>query len=190
MKKQLFIMVLLMTFILGACGRDDTPEATATPAPEPTTEVPATPTEDVAFQALQAYLGNWRGEWHNITFGSSGAVTATVSADEDGTLSISLDLDGLVFGALDPDPISCSGNFDAEGAVFNIPNDPLFGDLSITITEDGEVAIVGESVPDERIEKISAVGTITPEEISLEYIVAFAAGDSAVGDMTLTKESD
>jgi hypothetical protein len=189
MRKHIFIMVLLIVLLLAACGKDETPEATAATAPEPTVEVPPTPTEDAAFKALQAYLGNWSGEWHNVTFGSSGAVSATVSADEDGTLTITVDLDGFVFGALDPDPITYSGKFDAEGAVFTIPGDPLFGDLTITITEDGEVAIVGESVPDERIDKISAVGTVTPQEISLEYIVGFTAGDSAVGDMTLTKDS-
>ncbi|MEJ2550127.1 MAG: hypothetical protein P8Z41_07635 [Anaerolineales bacterium] len=189
MRKHISILVLLMTLLLGACGRNETPEATATTAPEPIVEVPPTPTEDPVFQALQAYLGSWSGEWHNITFGSSGAVSATVSADEEGTLTISLDLDGSVFGASDPDPVIYSGNFDAEGAVFTIPGDPLFGDLTITITEYGEVVIVGESVPDERIDKVSAVGTVTPEEISLEYIVAFTTGDSAVGDLTLTKDS-
>ncbi len=189
MWKHTIILILLLALLLGACSGNETPEATATTAPESTVEVPPTPTEDPVFQALQAYLGSWSGEWHNITFGSSGAVSATVNADEDGTLTISVDLDGFVFGAFDPDPITYSGNFDAEGAVFTIPGDPLFGDLTITITEDGEVAIVGESVPDERIDKVSAVGTVTPQEISLEYIVGFTTGDSAVGDMTLTKDS-
>ncbi len=189
MKKQQFIMVLLMTFLLGACGQDDTPQPTAAIVSEPMKETSPTPTEDAIFQALQEYLGEWRGEWRNITFGSSGGIQATVNAEKDGTLSFTVDLDGFVFGALDPDPISYSGNFDAAGVVFIIPGDPLFGDLSITVTDDGEIAIVGESVPDERIEKISAVGTATPEEIFLEYIVVFAAGNSAVGDMTLTKDS-
>ncbi len=189
MRKHVFVMVLLVVLLLSACGKNETPEATATLAPEATMEVPPTPTEDPIFLAIQAYLGSWSGEWRNITFGSSGAVTAIVSADEDGTLSIVVDLDGSVFGASDPEPISYSGKFDAEGAVFNIPGDSLFGDLTITITEDGEVVILGESVPDERIDKISAVGTVSPEGISLEYIVGFTAGDSAVGDMTLTKDS-
>lgn len=189
MRKHITIMVLLMVLMLAACGAEETPEPTATPAPEPTTQVPPTPTEDAAFQAIQPYLGNWSGEWRNTTFASSGAVSATVSAEEDGTLTFSVDLDGFVFGALDPDPVTYSGNFDAEGVVFNIPGDPLLGDLTIAITADGEVVIVGESVPDERIDKVSAVGTVTPEEISLEYIVTFATGDSAVGEMSLTKDS-
>ncbi len=189
MRKHIFIMVLLMALMLAACGAEEIPESTVTPAPEPTTQVPPTPTEDAAFQALQAYLGAWSGEWRNTTFGSSGAVSATVSADEDGTMTFSVDLDGFVFGALDPDPVTYSGNFDAEGAVFNIPGDPLLGDLTITVTADGEVVIVGESVPDERIDKVSAVGTVTPEEISLEYIVTFTTGDSAVGEMSLTKDA-
>ncbi len=189
MSKYAFIMILAVIILLSACGGGKILEPTAAFVSEPTTEASPTPTEDAIFQALQEYMGDWRGEWRNLTFGSSGGIHATVNAEEDGTLTFTVDLDGFVFGALDPDPISYSGNFDAEGVVFNIPGDPLFGDLSITVTEDGEVAIVGEAVPDERIEKISAVGTVTPGEISLEYIVAFAAGDSAVGDMTLTKDS-
>lgn len=189
MRKLILILVLLLGMLLSACGGDETPEATATPEPKPTTAVPPTPTEDTTFQDIQAYLGDWSGEWRNITFGSSGAVHATFSAEEVGTLSFTVDLDGFVFGALDPDPISYSGSFDPEGAVFNIPGDSLFGDLSINVSKDGAVTIVGESVPDERIDSITAEGTVTPMEVSLDYEVTFTTGDSAVGEMTLTKDS-
>lgn len=151
--------------------------------------MPPTPAEDTAYQDVQAYLGEWSGAWRNITFGSSGAAFATLAAEQDGTASFTVDLDGFVFGVIDPDPITYVGSFSADGAIFEAPGDPLFGDLTMKVTADGEVAIVGELVPIEGIAQLSATGTITPEEIFLEYIVTFAAGDTAVGEMTLTKDS-
>jgi hypothetical protein len=188
MNKHIVILVLLASILLTACG-SDTPEPTKPPDPPPPTDTttPRTPTEDTTFQDVRAYLGEWSGEWRNITFGSSGAARATFVADEDGTAAFTIDLDGYVFGAFDPDPMTYAGSFNSDGAVFDIPEDPLFGDLTITVTTDGEVSIVGDLVPMEGIAQISATGTITAEEMHLDYIVTFSAGDPAIGEMNLTK---
>jgi hypothetical protein len=188
MNKRIVILVLMASILLTACG-SDTPEPTKPPEPPPPTDtpIPPTPTEDTTFQEVQAYLGEWSGEWRNITFGSSGAVSATFAAEEDGTAAFTIDLDGYVFGAFDPDPMTYTGSFSSEGAVFDIPTDPLFGDLTITATTDGEISIEGNLVPIEGIAQISATGTITAEEIHLDYTVTFSAGDPAIGEMNLTK---
>ena len=162
---------------------------TKPPEPPPSTEtpIPPTPTEDTKFDEVLAYLGEWSGEWRNITFGSSGAVSATFVAEEDGAAAFTIDLDGFVFGALDPEPMIYSGSFSSEGAVFDIPADPLFGDLTISVTVDGEISIVGDLVPMEGIAQISAAGTITSEEMHLDYTVTFSTGDPAIGEMNLLK---
>ena len=189
MSKHIVALVLLAALILVSCGGSDTPEPTTPPEPPPPTEtpIPPTPTEDTTFQEVQAYLGEWSGEWRNITFGSSGAVSASFLAEEDGTAAFTIDLDGFVFGALDPDPMTYTGSFSSEGAVFDIPADPLFGDLTITVTAEGEISITGELVPVEGIAQISAIGTISSEEMHLDYTVTFSAGEPAIGEMNLTK---
>lgn len=194
MNKRLLIPILLAAMLLGACGGDAAQEATATntpqPAPASPTPPPPTPkptaTEDL-FALVEPYLGEWNGEWRNTTFGSSGAARATIEAQPDGTASFTVDLDGFVFGALNPDPKTYTGSFTADGATFVAPDDPLFGDLTIQVSPDGEVTITGEMVPIQGIAQLDAVGSITPDEIALEYTVTFVGGDLAVGEMALTK---
>lgn len=194
MRKHSLIIILLTTMLLGACAGDAAQEATATNTPEPTPASPTSPpptpeptaTEDL-FALVEPYLGEWSGEWRNTTFGSSGAVRATLEAQPDGTASFTVDLDGFVFGALDPDPKTYTGSYTADGATFEAPGDPLFGDLTIQASFDGQVTITGEMVPVPGIAQLDAVGSFTPQEIALEYTVTFAGGDLAEGEMTLTK---
>ena len=149
--------------------------------PEPT------PTEDNTYDQVQLYLGEWSGEWHNTTFGSTGAARASTTAEPDGSATFTVDLDGFVFGALDPNPMTYIGTYTADGVTFEAPGDPLFGDLTIIVTRDGEITIQGELVPIEGIASLFASGTITADEVSLSYTVAFAGGGEAVGEMVLAK---
>ena len=81
--------------------------------------------------------GDWVGEWNNLTYGSSGPTSMEVIVREDGTVSITFDLDGFVFGLLDPPDITFDMNYDADGRVFDKTGDSPFGDLTLTATADG-----------------------------------------------------
>ncbi|NIS80600.1 MAG: hypothetical protein GTO14_10435 [Anaerolineales bacterium] len=196
MKKSVLGLIVLLAVSLTACGGGaPSPTATNTPEPAQPTSPPATatpeptPTEDTTYKRVQEYLGEWSGEWRNTTFGSRGAARATFTAEPDGTATFTIDLDGFVFGALDPDPVTYTGTFSADGAIFEAPGDPLFGDLTITVSSDGKVTILGELVPVEGIASLAATGTITPEVLNLKYTVTFAGSGEAVGEFELTKNS-
>lgn len=140
------------------------------------------------YEAAKAYEGSWAGQWTNTTFGSAGAVTVQITITEDGTATYTVDLGGMVFGVIDPPEMTYVGTFDADGALFEAPGDPLFGDLTITINAAGEIAVVGDLVPIAGIARLEAGGTVTPGTMELTYTVFFAGGGSAVGVMTLEKE--
>ena len=191
------IAALICIAALTACTSKSESLSTPTlaePSAMPPAKVPApsdvpelTPTKDNTFDQAQLYVGEWSGEWRNTTFGSTGAARASTTAEPDGSATFTVDLDGFVFGALDPDPMTYIGTYTADGATFETPDDPLFGDLTIIVTRDGEITIQGELVPIDGIASLFATGTITADEVSLNYTVAFSGGGEAVGELVLTK---
>jgi hypothetical protein len=194
-----YAFLLVSALALAACGGSAAPEATPTPemeqvAPTATTPPPSPtpePTEEknAAYEQGRTLAGEWSGSWENTTFGSTGGARAVIDVQPDGDATFTIDLDGMVFGALDPDPMSYEGTYDADGAVFEAPSDPLFGDLTITVDADGEVTINGELVPVDGIASLSAEGSITSDAIQLEYTVGFTGGGEAKGVLNLAKES-
>jgi hypothetical protein len=199
MQKSKYTVVLVLALALVACGGEAAPEPTPTPEPEQmaptaTTPPPAptsapTATEDTGFEQASAFAGEWSGSWENTTFGSSGDARAAIDVQPDGTATFTVDLDGMVFGMLDPDPMTYEGTYDANGATFEAPGDPLFGDLAISVTPAGDVTINGELVPVDGIASLSASGTISSDSIQLEYTVVFTGGGEAMGVLNLVKES-
>jgi hypothetical protein len=153
-------------------------------APQASEEPPGA--ED-AYQRVQRMAGEWSGEWRNITFASSGDATASVSVDAEGGATFTIDLDGMVFGMADPPPMTYSGTYDADGAYFEAPDDPLFGDLSIRFASNGDASVVGELVPVEGVARLEAYGTATADGVQLFYTVYFLGGSSAEGELTLHK---
>jgi hypothetical protein len=81
--------------------------------------------------------GRYEGAWNNLTFGSMGAASLDVSiVGTDG--SFTLDLDGFVFGVIDPPAATVTGTVNPDGSVdFDITNpDPIFGATTV-VTFDG-----------------------------------------------------
>ena len=73
---------------------------------------------DAAYQAAQAFQGEWSGSWLNKTFGSTGEASASIRVEPGGQAEFTLDLGGMVFGLIDPDPITYTGTFDETGASY------------------------------------------------------------------------
>lgn len=154
------------------------------PPERPATEAPA---EQGMIERARQYQGDWVGQWTNITYGSSGEAVGSITVDDTGEFTFVIDLGGFVFGMGDPPPMTYVGQVSEQGAILEALGDPLFGDLVMQVTPDGEVTIMGSLIPVEGIASLSATGTITPTEARLDYTVKFAFGDPAQGEVILQK---
>lgn len=169
----------------------DTPEPAPTDAPEPApTDTPPPPPTDTpeptsapGYEAALTMAGSWVGEWNNLTYGSSGATTAEIEVSDDGTASITFDLDGNVFGLFDPDPITFDINFDVDGVSYAKEGDSVFGDLTLTVS-DGTWSIT--AIAEAAGIALATEGTLSPESIEATYTVGAPDGSwSADGTFEL-----
>ncbi|MBW8012259.1 MAG: hypothetical protein FVQ83_13650 [Chloroflexi bacterium] len=125
----------------------------------------------------------------NITFGSTGGIEVQAVVNPDGTAEFTIDVGGFVFGAIDPAPQTYFGTYDADGAYFEVLDDPVFGDVVLTISFDGEINMTGELIPDAGIATMEATGTLSIDEINATHTITFVGGGEAVGEVTLTRVS-
>lgn len=199
---RLCVALGLSALLIGGCGTPapapaqespeaeqststETPTSTPIPAAEPT-ETPEPTATPSPYEAFRVVAGDWTGSWTNTTFGSTGGATIGIALSPDGTASFTLDLDGLVFGLLDPEPEEFGGSYDAAGATFGDANNRLFGNVTITISADGDILFEATGVPAPGIESITAEGTISADAIEMSYTVTFTGGGTAEGVMSLT----
>ncbi|MBT4520771.1 MAG: hypothetical protein HOC23_12270 [Halieaceae bacterium] len=137
-----------------------------------------------------AMLGSWSGEWNNTTFGSSGAITMTIAATQDGGLQITSDIDGNVFGMADPPEMTFTvpapslgdGTFDQ---TFSFAGNELHitGSMSATGEFSASMDLSSLGMASFEIE-----GTIRPSSFTATYTVNFASGDPATGTILITKD--
>ncbi len=133
--------------------------------------------------------GFWRGTWYNITFSSTDSAFLDINVDEvNNTLSMTLDLDGNVFGGSDPDPVTMTGNYDENG--FSITgNSPTYGDMYFTGDAAGFINGRLPNVPNPAIDSTTMNGTYTINNIVLYYLVYFTGGGgTANGIISLEKD--
>ena len=126
------------------------------------------------------------GTWNNTTFGSSGAATFVVDLTSN-AYSISADLDGNVFGGVDPPVAVLSGTLDpgsGNGSI-ELLDHPIFGDILGSISG-GSIINVTMSPPADFIDEVTVFGTLSATQIALNYEVFFATppGGSAIGTIT------
>jgi hypothetical protein len=113
----------------------------------------------------------------------------TIDVSPDGTASLTLDLDGLVFGLVDPEAATYPGSYTDDGAVFIVSDDPVFGELSIVVETDGNVVVSAPNVPSSNILSFSATGSLTTEALHLDYFVLFIEATPAQGVLDMDKLS-
>lgn len=144
-----------------------------------------------SYEDYKAVAGTSTGEWQNTTYGTSGGSTTTVEIDPDGRAAFTLDLDGLVFGLLNPDPKTYESTYDETGVVFTAEDDDLFGDLTITIVpnedDSAQISFEGLNVPVVGISQINADGILTANSVDMNYEITFVEAFTAEGVMSLTK---
>lgn len=115
------------------------------------------------------------GQWENTTFGSSGPVTIDVQFDGD-NFDITVDLDGFVFGSVDPAPVNFTGSLSG-GGTFNEPGIPDLGDLSGSIDGLGNIDLMFTNVPNPNVDLVVASGTTDGATfLNMTYEVVFAGG--------------
>lgn len=144
--------------------------------------------------------GNYVGQWDNTTFGSTGSITIDVVSTPS-TVTMTVDLGGFVFGLADPPPITLPFTISGNQATLNIVGDPLLGDLSVTIGDDGSFSATETNLPTAIgpnpgpglfINSFVVTGNITTTpvpQMAFNYTVNFlptSGGGSALGTAVAT----
>ena len=133
--------------------------------------------------------GTWEGEWNNLTFGSSGAITITLTARNNGTIDYVFDIDGNVFGQADPPPVS--GNLPVTGATSSDEMVEFNGQMVRVISSLSENGLIEVRIPNLGIpglDSFEATGTFGRRLIDMEYAVNFTTGAPAVGTIEVRKQ--
>ncbi len=148
--------------------------------------------------ALSELGGHYAGSWLNQTFGSTGAASIDITiAGSD--VSVSFDMDGFVFGQIDPPAIAMSGAISGGAMTFTSSGLGLFGDIVGSIQEsDGSFVFLLDTIPGEFISKVDVTGSLAPGDggtllLSLTYVVSFPGPtgpfNPATGVLTATREA-
>ncbi|VAW07890.1 hypothetical protein MNBD_ACTINO02-365 [hydrothermal vent metagenome] len=160
-------------------GETGTFSASSTATPVPTSAPTATAGIDPIIEAARATVGEYAGEWTNTTFGSTGPMTASIDVADDGTVTLAMDLGGLVFGESDPDPevltfgaLDVIQGVDVESAVFG----------TVTLKQSlGGLTMSARDVPSSRIGSVQIIVTLGRDgTVSGTYEIIFE-GETAVG---------
>jgi len=123
-------------------------------------------------------VGTWTGLWYNTTFASQGDATFTVAWTPDNqTLSITVDLDGNVFGGADPPPENFKAKFGRNGFTFSGASQS-FGFVSVDISPDGTVS-GSLSQTGGGIERVNVAGNVGPGTVTLRGDIVFSGGSGS-----------
>lgn len=157
------------------------------------------------FAALPASAITLAGMWNNTTFASSGDLDFIYDVTPAGAITITLDVDGPVFGGSDPAPLIMTGTVTNPGtgaAVFGTTSThAIFGDVSGTVTAFTAVHMDMINIPDVGIADATIDGTLapaaTPTSFDGTYRVNFTTmpqgppeegQDFAIGTLTAVPE--
>jgi hypothetical protein len=164
-----------------------TPAATPTPAASPTAAASSGSAAD-AYPFLEGYQGTFKGSWNNTTFGSTGSMTWIISADPASRrITIDVTVGGNFFGGPGAPGEKIILTHLATGTIQG--TSPAFGDISGTITPDGQLTITLTNISGGVIKQVDITGAFTGgDTIAIDYAVTFAAGGArAAGTVKLVK---
>jgi hypothetical protein len=128
--------------------------------------------------ALQDLVGRYVGAWTNLTFGSTGK--AVIIIDVSGTnATLTFDMDGFVFGYIDPPVISMPGTVVGNTIVLDNKGVGIFGDIKGSIDgTTGAFQTTLTNVPGGFINDVTNSGFVTNGVISVSYTVDFPGAPS------------
>ncbi len=144
----------------------------------------ADPTLFAPSQAAGTYLGSW----FNQTFFSNGPAATTVTINPaTGAATVTVDLGGNVFGGSDPPPETFSFMLSPGGGTFQT-NSPIFGTTTTMVDARGRFWSDSPNVPAPGIDRFTASGIISAEQMLAGYTVFFPGGTTAEGMIRLVKQ--
>ncbi len=125
------------------------------------------------WSGVRDLAGQYVGIWTNITFHSTGKAAIEIQvADAQATLTF--DMDGYVFGMMDPPVISMPGTVNGDTILINNAGVGMFGAIEGSIdAAQGTFAVNLTDIPGGSIQSVTAVGAIGAGVIDLEYTVYF-----------------
>lgn len=136
----------------------------------------------------QLNLGSFEGQWDNTTFGSSGGAFLLVESLGGADVSLTIDLDGFVFGQGDPDPFVITGTVGPTGFEVDPFDSPTFGEMTGGVDEFGVVAIDLTDAADGAFSLVTLRGTAVGDSVELDYSI-FTPNDPtapfAVGEINM-----
>jgi hypothetical protein len=133
----------------------------------------------LAYAGLPDVIGHYEGAWTNLTFGSTGK--AVIDIQVTGTnATLIFDMDGYVFGYIDPPLISMPGTVTGSSIYIDNKGVGIFGDIKGLVDGAmGTFSVTLTNIPGNSIQHISVIGTIQGGRLSLDYTVDFYGPSTA-----------
>lgn len=127
----------------------------------------------VSTAAVQDLAGRYEGAWTNLTFGSLGKAVITIEIQ--GTnASLKFDMDGYVFGQIDPPLIDMPGTVQGDFILIDNLGVGMFGDIKGSVdAAQGTLSVALSNIPGGYIQKVVTAGSIGGGVIQLDYTVDF-----------------
>ena len=141
-----------------------------------------------SFAGAQTFqLGDYEGQWDNITFGSTGSAALSIVDMGGGVLSGSLDLGGFVFGQGDPDPVSFSAMLSGDVVTLDPFSDATYGDVSGGINASGDLSIDLMNAAGGAFVLVTLRGTAIGDSIQFDYEIFTDVGAApfAIGEVNV-----
>lgn len=138
----------------------------------------STPPREASALSLDAIGGSYVGSWLNQTFGSTGAARIDITITG-GVVDVVFDMDGFVFGQVDPPAIAMTGSLAGNVMSFASSGLGLVGDIAGAIQgDDGSFSFTLRTIPGDFISQVDVSGTLAPNlagnlAFALQYSVAF-----------------
>lgn len=175
------------TWTLGATAGANT--LTATAAASAVAGSPLTFTATGGGLDVATYAGNWSGTWTNATFASTGTTSIVIGAGAVANqLTLSHSGTGTVLGGSGA-PLETRSNVPYSASAFTLTTvSTTFGNVTLNVDSNGNITGSGTSVPNAAIARWDCTGTITATQIRINFTVAFTAGGTATGTISVNKQ--
>lgn len=132
----------------------------------------------------RALEGRWQGTWQNHFFNSSGNLTADVFIEAGCTARARL---SGVFQQPGPVVVDAAFHDSAQGATISVQGHPVFGDVNITVADDGDIEVAVEGAH-QNITSATATGAIANGHIDLEMELQITGFGTVTETVSLDKQ--
>jgi hypothetical protein len=133
---------------------------------------------------IQDIAGAYEGSWHNTTFDSTGPAHVRIEI-AGAAIDIHIDMDGNVFGGLDPAEVVLSGTISSGDAQFD-PTVATYGHIVGSITGSSGAFNVDLDMINPAILSANGTGTVAGGSMDVTYTVQIMGFGQAAGTLNAT----